>query len=178
MLEDGIIHKIQSPWNFPILVVPKKLDAAGKRKWCICVDFRKLNDITVGDSFPIPNIQDFLDKFGSARYFLALDCASGYWQIPLAEEDRPKTAFCTPTCHYEYLRMPFGLKSTSSTFQRLMNNVLMGSIGTRCFVYLDDIIILGETLQEHHTRLREVLEKLRQYCLKIEPDKCEFLKTE
>jgi hypothetical protein len=178
MLEDGIIQPSQSPWNFPILVVPKKLDASGKRKWRICVDFRKLNDVTVGDSFPIPNIQDILDKLGRARYFSALDCASGYWQVPLAEEDRPKTAFSTPICHYEYLRMPFGLKSAPSTFQRLMNNVLMGLIGTRCFVYLDDVIIFGETLQEHHIRLREVLDKLRQYNLKIEPDKCEFLKTE
>jgi hypothetical protein len=119
-----------------------------------------------------------LDKLGRARHFSALDCASGYWQVPLAEEDRPKTAFSTPTCHYEYLRMPFGLKSAPSTFQRLMNNVLMGLIGTRCFVYLDDVIIFGETLQEHHIRLREVFDKLRQYNLKIEPDKCEFLKTE
>jgi hypothetical protein len=79
MLEDGIIQQSQSPWNFPILVVPKKLDASGKRKWRICVDFRKLNDVTVGDSFPIPNIQDILDKLGRARYFSALDCASGYW---------------------------------------------------------------------------------------------------
>jgi hypothetical protein len=105
-------------------VVPKKLDKSGKRKWRICV-FRKLNDVTVDDSFPIPIIQDILDKLRRARYFAALDCASGYWQVPLAE-DRPKTAFCTPICHYEYLRVPFGLKSAPSTFQKLMNNVLMG----------------------------------------------------
>jgi len=74
-----------------------------KRKWRICVDVRRLNDITVGDSFPIPNIQDILDKLSRARYFSALDCASGYWQVPLAEEDRPETAYSTPTCHYEYL---------------------------------------------------------------------------
>jgi hypothetical protein len=74
------------------------------------VDFRKLYDITVGYSFPLPNIQDILDKLGRARYFSAIGCASGYWQQPLAEEDRTKTAFSTPTGHYEYLRMPFGLK--------------------------------------------------------------------
>jgi hypothetical protein len=74
--------------------------------------------------------------------------------------------------------MPFGLKSAPSTFQRLINNVFMGLIGTRCFVYLDDVIIFGETFQEHNSRLREVFEKLRQFNLKIEPDKCEFLKTE
>jgi hypothetical protein len=175
MLEDDIIRPSQSPWNFPILIVPKKLESSGKREWRICVDFCKLNDITVGDSFPLPNIQDILDKLGRARYFSALDCASGYWQVPLAEEDRAKTAFRTPTGHYEYLRMPFGLKSAPNTFQRLMNSVFMGLIGTRCFPYLDDVIIFGETLQEHYTRFREFFQNLRQFNLKIERDKCEFL---
>jgi hypothetical protein len=178
MLKDEIIQPSQIPWNFPILVVPKKMDASGKRKWMICVDFKKLNEITLGDSFPLPNIQDILDKLGRARYFSALDCASGYWQVPLAEEDRAKTAFSTPRCHYEYLRVSFGLKSAPSTFQRLMNRVFMGLIGTRCFVYLDDVIIFGETLQEYYERLREVFDKRRQFNLKIEPDKCEFLKTD
>jgi len=136
MLEDKIIQPSQSPWNFPILIVPKKLDASGRRKWRICVDFRKLNDVTVGDSFPLPNKQDILDKLGRARYFSALDCASGYWQVPLSEEDRIKTAFSTAKGHYEYLRMPFELKSAPSTFQRLMNRVFLGLIGTRCFMWM------------------------------------------
>ena len=178
MLEDEIIRPSQSAWNFPILIVPKKLDASGKRKWRICVDFRKLNDITVGDSFPLPNIQDILDKLGRARYFSSVDCATGYYQVPLAEEDRSKTAFSTATGHYEYLRMPFGLKAAPSTFQRLMNRVFLGMTGSRCVVYLDDVLVFGESLQEHNERLREIFEKLRQFNLKIEPDKCEFLKTE
>jgi hypothetical protein len=119
-----------------------------------------------------------LYKLGRARYFSALDCASDYWQVPSAEEDRPNTPFSTPTCHYEYLKMPFGLKSATSTFQRRINTELIGLIGTRYFVYLDDVIIFGQTLQEHTTRLRIVFEKLRQYNLKIEPHKCELLKTE
>jgi hypothetical protein len=147
-------------------------------KWRICVEFRRLNDVTVGDSFPLPNTQDILDKLGGAQYFSALDCASGYWQITMAEEDRAKTAFSRLTGHYEYLRMPFGLKLVPCIFQRLMNSVFVGLIGTRCFVYLDDVIIFGETLREHHARLREVFQKFRQFNLKIERDKCEFLKTE
>jgi hypothetical protein len=86
MLEDEVIQPSQSARNFPILIVPKKLDESGKRKWRICVDFWKLNDITGGDSFPLPNIQNILDKLGRARYFSSVDCASGYYQVPLAED--------------------------------------------------------------------------------------------
>jgi hypothetical protein len=177
VLEDEIIQPSQSAWNFPILIVPKKLDASGKRKWQICLDFRKLNDITVGESFPLPNIQDILDKLERASYFSSVDCASGYYQVSLAEEDRSKTAFSIATGHYEYLRMPFGLKSVPSTFQRLMNRLFLGMTGSRCVIYLDDVIFV-ETLQEHNERLTEIFEKLRQFNLKIKPDKCEFLKTE
>ena len=178
MLEEDIIAPSSSGWNFPLLVVPKKLDASGKRKWRICVDFRKLNEITIGDSYPLPNIQDILDKLGRARYFTALDCASGYLQVPIAEEDRHKTAFSTANGHFEFKRMPFGLKSAPSTFQRMMNNILSELIGDRCLVYMDDILIIGENLKEHNSKLRAVFQKLREYNLKVEPDKCEFLKEE
>ncbi|KAJ4430359.1 hypothetical protein ANN_22575 [Periplaneta americana] len=113
MLEDGIVAPSSSPWNFPILVVPKKLDASGEKKWRICVDFRELNDVTIGDSYPLSNIQDILDKLGRARFFSALDCASGYLQIPIAEDDRMKTAFSTESGHYEYTRMPKFIKDFS-----------------------------------------------------------------
>jgi hypothetical protein len=115
MLEDKVIQSSQSPWKFPIIIAPKKQDASGKRKWRICVDFRKLNDVTVGE-FPTTKHTRLLDKLGKARYFSALDCASGYWQVPLSEEDRVKTAFSTATGHYEYLRMSFGLKSDPAHF--------------------------------------------------------------
>jgi hypothetical protein len=96
----------------------------------------------------LPNIQDIFDKLGRARYFTALDCASGYLQVPIAEEDRHKTAFSTANGHFEFKRMPFGLKSAPSTFQRMMNNILSELIGDRCLVYMDDILIIGETLRE------------------------------
>jgi hypothetical protein len=129
MLKQDIITPSQSPWNFPLLVVPKKADASGVRKWRICIDFRKFSEVTVGDSYPLPNIQDVLDKLGKSRYFSALDCASGHWQIPVAPEDQCKTAVYTQNGHFDFKRMLFGLKSAPATFQRLINTILMGSIG-------------------------------------------------
>jgi hypothetical protein len=178
MMRDEIIAPSKSEWNFPLVIVPKKIDATGKQKWRICVDFRKLNEVSVGDSFPLSNIQDIFNKIGRARYFTALDCASGFHQIPKKQEDRCKTAFSTPTGHFEYLRMPFGLKAAPATFQRMMNSVLRDLIGDRCFVYMDDVLILGETLLEHHAKLREIFEQFRKFNIKIEPDKCEFFRPE
>jgi hypothetical protein len=123
------------------------------------------------------HIQEILDKFGRARYFTALDCASGYLQAPIAEGDRHKITFNTADGHLEFKRMPFALKSAPSPFRRIMNNVLSELIGDRYLVSMDDILI-GETLKEHNSRLQALFQKLREYNLKIEPDKCEFLKEE
>jgi hypothetical protein len=126
MLRDSIIAPSTSSWNSPILVIPKKADASGRKKWRIVVDFRKLNNVTIGDSFPIPVISEILDALGNSRYFSTTDCASGLLQVPVKFEDQPKTACSTSQGHYEYKRMPFGLKDAPSTFQRLMNSVLCG----------------------------------------------------
>ena len=90
-----------SAWNSPILVVPKKLDSSGKRKWRVVVHFIKLNDVTVADSFPIPVISDVLDSLGKSKYFSTVDCASGFWQIPVRTEDRSKAAFSMEYGHFE-----------------------------------------------------------------------------
>jgi len=110
MLQSEIIRTSVSQWNSPLLVVPKKADASGKPKLRVVVDFRKLNNITIGDSFP-PSITEILDQLGSAKYFTTLDLASGYHQIPMAEQDKRKTAFSIPYGHYELNSMPFGLKN-------------------------------------------------------------------
>jgi len=178
MLRNKIIQTSVSQWNAPLLVVPKKADASGKPKLRVVVDFRKLNDLTIGDSFPLPNITEILDQLGNAKYFTTLDLASGYHQIPMAERDKQKTAFSTPYGHYEFNRMPFGLKNAPATFQRLMNSVLTGMQGLKCLVYLDDIVIYGASLEEHNKRLEEVLQRLRENNLKLQPDKCEFLRKE
>ena len=178
MVEEGIISPSVSQWNVPLLVVPKKPDASGKRKLRVVADLRQVNDATVGDSYPLPNITDILDQLGGAKYFSTLDLASGFHQIAMKKEDREKTAFSTPYGHFEYNRMPFGLKNAPATFQRLMNTVLSGLQGIKCFVYLDDIVVYGRSLKEHQDRLELVFERIRESGLKLQPNKCEFLRKE
>lgn len=137
LLENDVIRPSNSPFNAPIVLVPKKVDNSGEQKWRLAVDLRRLNDVTIGDSYPLPNITEILDQLGNSRYYSALDLAAGYHQIPVREEDKGKTAFSTGNAHYEFNRMPFGAKGAPAVFQRLMNTVLAGLIGNTCLVYLD-----------------------------------------
>lgn len=178
MLTQGIIRPSESAWSSPIWVVPKKADASGKTKWRLVVDFRKLNEKTYDDKYPIPNINDVLDKLGNCQYFTTLDLASGFYQVEMDPADIPKTAFNVENGHYEFLRMPMGLKNSPSTFQRVMDNVLKDLQNTICLVYLDDIIVFSTSLQEHMTNLEKVFQKLRDSNFKIQLDKSEFLKLE
>lgn len=178
MLQNEIIKPSNSPWSSPLWVVPKKLDSSGKMKWRVVIDYRKLNEKTIGDNFPLPNITDILDQLGHSKYFTTLDLASGFHQIPLSKEDMSKTAFSTPTGHFEFTRMPFGLKNAPSCFQRLMNTVLAGIQGIKCFVYLDDVVVYASSLQDHKDKLTSVFNQLRAANLKLQPDKCEFLRQE
>ena len=178
LLSQKIIKPSASPWNSPVWVVPKKLDASGKRKFRLVIDYRKLNEATIGDSYPLPNITDILDQLGHSKYFSTLDLASGYHQIDMHPSDAEKTAFSVPFGHYEFNRMPFGLKNAPATFQRLMNNVLTGLQGNRCFVYLDDIVIFADTLENHNKKLTEIFDRLQKFNLKLKPEKCEFLRKE
>lgn len=178
MLEQGIIRPSFSPWSSPIWIVPKKLDASGKQKWRLVIDYRKINEKTINDKYPIPNISDILDKLGKANYFSTLDLASGFHQIEIHSDDTPKTAFTVEHGHFEFVRMPFGLKNAPSTFQRVMDNVLQGLQGKICLVYMDDIIIFSTSLQEHIINLKTVFERLREANFKIQLDKSEFLHKE
>jgi hypothetical protein len=178
LLKEGIIEESNSPWNSPILVVAKKMDASGKQKFRLVVDYRKLNEKTVGDAYPLPDITEILDQLGQAKYFSSLDLAMGYHQIEMNPSDIDKTAFSTKQGHWAYRRMPFGLRTAPATFMRLMNTVLSGLTGTRCFVFLDDIIIYANSLAEHDAKLRAVFGRLRKYNLRLQPDKCEFLRKE
>jgi hypothetical protein len=104
MLEQGAIEPSTSPWNSPLLIIPKKSDASGEKKYRIVVDFRKVNDATLGDAYPLPNITDILDQLGRSRYFTVLDLAFGFHQIPMDPKDAENTAFSTPFGHYQYRR--------------------------------------------------------------------------
>lgn len=178
MLDQGIIRPSDSAWSSPIWVVPKKADASGKQKWRLVVDFRKVNEKTIDDKYPIPNITDVLDKLGKCQYFTTLDLASGFYQVEMDPSDIPKTAFNVEHGHFEYLRMPMGLKNSPSTFQRVMDNVLRGLQNEICLVYLDDIIVFSTSLQEHMINLEKVFQRLRESNFKIQMDKSEFLKLE
>ena len=178
LLKEDIIVKSNSPWNSPLLVVPKKTGPDGKQKWRMVVDFRKVNEKTIGDAHPLPDIAEILDQLGQSKYFTCLDMVMGYHQIELEPGEGPKTAFSTKQGHWEYKRLPFGLKTAPATFQKMMNSVLSVLTGTRYFLYLDDIVIYAKSLADHNGKLKEVLDRLRTYQLKLQPDKCEFLRIE
>jgi hypothetical protein len=139
----------------------------GKIKWRLVVDFRKSNEKTVGDTYPLPDITEILDQLGQSKYFSCLDMVMGYHQIELAPGEGPKTAFSTKQGHWEYRRLPFRLKTT---IQKMINSVFSGLTGTRCFLYLDDIVLYVRSLADHITKLQEALDRLRTYKLKLQPD--------
>lgn len=177
LLTGGIVRRSQSPYNTPIWIVPKKEDSKGNKRWRMVLDFRALNEKTIGDAYPLPNINDILDQLGGAQYFTVCDLASGFHQIKIDPRDSHKTAFTTPFGHYEFDRMPFGLKNAPATFQRLMDLVLSGLQGENLFVYMDDIVIYATSLEEHERKYNALIERLRKANLKLQPDKCEFLKS-
>lgn len=178
LLEDGIIRHSKSPYNSPMWVVPKKMDASGTRKYRMVIDFRKINAVTISDTYPIPDISNTIASLGKSKYFTTIDLTSGFHQIRMKECDIQKTAFSTMNGKYEYTRLPFGLKNAPAIFQRMIDDVLKEYIGKICFVYIDDIIVFGKTEEEHLRNVDTIFERLNQANLKVNLDKTEFLKEE
>ena len=169
MLKDTVIEPAQSEWASPVVIAPKK---DGTLRFC--VDYRKLNDLTVKDSYPLPRIDECLDTLGHAKVFTTLDANSGYWQIPVTEEDRSKTTFTSHAGCYQYKRMPFGLCNAPATFQRTIDIILSKFRWHTCLVYLDDIIIFSPDHNSHIRHVDEVLQALRSAGVTLKLRKCKF----
>ena len=143
-----------------------------------CVDYRKVNQLVKPDGFPLPRIQDCLDAVAGSTLFSTFDLTSGYYQIPLKEEDIPKSAFVCKYGHFKMTRMPFGLNNAASTFQRTMELALQGLQWTTCLIYIDDVIVFGRNFDEHIRRIEEVFQRLKLAGLKLKPEKCNMLQSE
>lgn len=173
LLTDNIIQPSVSPYNSPILLVPKK-STTDTKKWRLVVDFRQLNKRIVADKFPLPRIDDILDQLGRAKYFTTLDLMSGFHQVELEEDSKQYTAFSTPSGHFEFNRLPFGLNISPNSFQRMMTIALSGLPPNIAFLYIDDIIVVGCSINHHIANLEKVFQNLRKHNLKLNPSKCIF----
>ena len=173
MLKRGIIEPSKSAWASPVVLVTKK-DGTPR----FCIDYRKLNDVTVKDAYPLPRVDDCIDALSGAKFFSSLDLNSGYWQVGMKEEDKEKTAFCTTMGLYHFSVMSFGLVNAPSTFERLMENVLRGLQWVECLLYMDEIIVPCTTVEEGLERLEHIFQRLHQACLKCKPSKCIFFQKQ
>ena len=169
MLRNKVIEPSSSSWSSPCILVPK---SDGTYRFCtyrFCTDFRKLNAVTKADSFPLPRIEDCIDKIGRAKYVTTLDLLKGYWQVLLTDRAKELSAFVTPQGLYQYRVMLFDMKNAPATFQRMVNRIVDGLHG--CDAYIDDLIIYADSWEEHLMRLQAVFERLSKANLTINLNK-------
>ena len=169
LLDKGYIRPSVSPWGAPVLFVKKK-DGTLR----LCIDYRKLNQATVKNKYPLPRIYDLFDQLQGAEVFSKIDLRSGYHQLKIAEQDIPKTAFRTRYGHYEFLVMPFGLTNAPVAFMALMHTVFQPYLDQFVIVFIDDILVYSRDKEEHANHLRIVLQILREKQLHAKLSKCEF----
>ena len=167
LLDLNVIEPSDSPWSSPATLVRKK-----DQSLRFCVDFRKVNDVTRKDAYPIPRIDETLESLAYSRFYCTLDCASGYWQVPVVESDKPKTSFSTHRGAFYFNTMPMGMSNSGATFERLMDKVLKNLLWKQCLCYLDDIVVFGSDFNTTMVNLGAVLKQLREANLKLKPKKC------
>ena len=173
LLDIGVIEPSNSEWAAAPVLIRKK---DGSVRYAI--DYRALNNVTVKDAFPLPLIEDCFDSLSGVQYLSGLDLASGYYQVEVADQDKQKTAFITRYGLYQHTRMGFGLCNAPATFQRAMQAVLQGLNWRVVLAYLDDVIVLGQSFDEHLDNLRAVFERFRANNLKLKPRKCELFRRQ
>lgn len=166
MLQLGIIEPSESPYNSPLVLV-KKPDNGYRA----CIDFRRINNVLVSDAEPIPRTDHLFAEVGTKKWFSKFDLTKGYWQVPLAKDSQQKTAFSSQSGHYHFLYMPFGIKTASAVFTRLMRKLLLGI--PNVVHYIDDVLVATTTWEEHLTTLKQFFARIRQAGLRIKPQKCE-----
>ena len=168
-----VIRESNSPWCARALLVPKK-DGTTR----MVIDYTALNNRTIKDKYPLPNISAMFQRLEGAAYFTSLDLASGYYQFDMRRSDIEKTAFATPEGLYEFIRMPMGLSNAPATFQRAMNRIFGGLINRGVMVFIDDILVYSRTWKEHMSLLREVFARMRRNNLQAKTSKCSFAQSE
>ncbi|RVX19278.1 Transposon Ty3-I Gag-Pol polyprotein [Vitis vinifera] len=173
LLGKGFIHPSTSPLGAPVLFVKKKDDTLR-----LCINYRKLNRVTVKNKYPLPRIDDLFDQLKGAKYFSKIDLRTRYHQLRVKEEDVSKTAFKTRYGHYEFLVMSFGLTNAPAAFMNLMNKVFRAYLDQFVIVFVDDILIYSRSLEEHKQHLVTTLRTLRRHQLYGKLDKSEFWLTE
>ena len=171
MEKAGIVRRSNSPWASALHMVPNS-----DGSWRPCGDFRRLNNATVPDKYPVPNIRDFTNNVAGSHGFSTLDLVKGYYQVKMFPDDIPKTAIITPFGLFEFVRMPFGLRNAGWTFQHLMDRVLAGL--PFIFVYLDDVLVASPDHASHQHHLRAVFHRLHENGLTINPKKSVFSQEE
>jgi len=170
--ELGIIEESDSPWSSPVVMVPKPDNTLR-----LCTDFRKINSVTTADPFPMPRVDDLIDRVGKAKFLTKVDMTRGYWQVPLDDDSVPISAFVTPFGHFQWRYMAFGLRNAPATFSRLVSRLPRG-LETFCAAYLDDIIIFSESWEQHIQHLDLVLARIKKAGLTLNLLKCEFAAAE
>lgn len=176
LLEKKMIRVSTSPYSFPVVLVGKKDEGAKTR---LCVNYIKLNDVTLAEVFPMPKIDDMQDRFLGAKYFTTIDVASGFYHVEVKEEDKHKTAFSTQNGHYEWNRMPFGLKNAPIIFQRMIAHLIQKhELSAFAINYIDDIIIFSTSFEEHLKHLQKVFQMLTTENIRLKLKKCHFAQPE
>lgn len=170
LLDNGVIERSNSPFSCNARLVPKK---DGKKR--LVINYIPLNNITIEDHFPIPQLQDLFYPLRNAKYFSALDCTEGFHQIPIYKPHKERTAFITPHGQFQYRRCPFGLTNASAFFQRTMNYIFEEELYNMCVVYIDDILVFSETQEKHLENLESIFRKCMKFNIKLKKSKCSFM---